>query len=259
MRFIHPVAWVGFFLNCALAYGFLASMDTVPPELYEQVVGESVNMQDVLSQVRSIFTIFLLFQALSVVLLRLQPKVGLLLGVLAGLVAVLPVSMVYILGIIFSYYGVIYDGYETAPAEGQGVGHEAMDWRARRMLFQGLFGVGAGVILFGVGAVSIGGFVVIGSLLFSLVALRAQRTSPFGIYDEYLALMPNLFSKRVMLPYTVIRSATLLSDETIQFTVVLKGSLQSFSWSLACIDPAQRKATVQRLAETLTHNGVELM
>ena len=259
MRFIHPVAWVGFFLNCALAYGFLASMDTIPPELYEQMVGEAVNMQEVLSQVRSIFATFLLFQALSFVLLRIQPKVGLLLGVLAGLVAVLPVSMVFILGVVYSYYAVIYDAYETAPVEQPGMGFVIMDWRPRRMLFQGLIGFGVGVLLLGIGAVSIGGFAVIGSLLYSLVALRVQRTPPFGLYEEYLALVPNLFAKRVMLPYSAIKSATLLSDETIQFTVMLKGSLQSFSWPLASIDPAGRKEIVQRLAETLTRNGVELM
>ena len=259
MRFIHPVAWVGFFFNCALAYGFLASLDTIPPELYEQMVGETVDLQEVFAQVRSIFVTFLLFQALALMLLRIQPKVGLLLGVLAGLVAVLPVSMVYILGVLFSYYGVLYDGYETAPPAQRGYGFEVMDWRSRRMTFQGMFGFGAGVLLLAVGAVSIGGFVIIGSLLYSLVGVRSQRTPPFGIYEDYLALAPNLFSKRVMLPYSAIRSATLLSDETIQFTIMQQGRLNSFSWPLACIDPALRKDLVQKLAETLTQNGVELM
>lgn len=259
MRFIHPATWLGLLINALYLSAVLGSSSFISPEVFSEIVGPEMNVDEVLKQVRTIVISFMCFQLLSVVVLMFHPRFGFLLAALSGFV-MLPLSFVFLLGAFLSYYSMIYSDFATAPPADLVAerGYVYPNGRVPNMFKAGVAIFALGFVMVALGIVTFGIIFVFAAPIILFVATRSKKLNPLQIYPNYIAVQPNVLCRELVIPYEDIRSATIMAGEVLQLNVSSKDGVIPIACPLQNLYLEDRKDAVKLLAELLTDHGVEL-
>jgi hypothetical protein len=259
MRHIHPAALVGLIINFALGWIFFSAMESLDMSQFAGQDQEFMQaLPPVLETIRTLFIGLLVFQALALGLIASGVRFGVILAVLAGFFS-LPGSLVYCIGALFSHERVKYAAFAEAPPDRPDAPALFFHALAAKKMF---FFSGAALILFffllwtGWGDVAV---LFLGLGLAGLfLALRSLRLRALTLHDDYCAVTPGLFSRRLRLSYADVNLATLLEDESIRFQMKTPDGTATLVWSLRTVEPRERRDALEKLGAALAAHDVPL-
>lgn len=258
MRFIHPAALVGLFLNLALGLMFFSVMASVDlSALSDQDQDTLEAVLEVLETVKTFYFVLLGLQALALGLIASRIRFGIHLALVAAFF-MLPGSLVYGIGAMFSQDRVKYADVAIAPAKYTGAHYIFRAYATKKMYL--FTGISTAFFLFmvmaGWGDVSL---IFFGFALAGLYfAVRSAKHHALTLHDDYFTLSPGIFSRRLLVPYSSVGLATLFDDETIRFSFPLGSCPAILMWSLRTVDPKERRFALEELGAALAAHGVQL-
>lgn len=258
MRYLHPAAAVGLVLNFLLAYTLLTFLGSINPALLPPQEQELIGaMIESLPVMRTIFYLVLTAQAAALLLICLRFSFGLPIACVAAFF-MLPASLVYLLGCVFSHYRVKYDAFPPAPKDYAGAEKIFASSGSRKSLI--LAGAMGLCLLLASLLNSFDLSVVFFCLI--LVALylylRSRSHHALSLHQDYFTITPSMFSGRLLIPYESVRLATLLEDGSIHFQVETPEGLRLLGWSLKSVEQAARRDALESLGGALAEHQVPL-
>jgi hypothetical protein len=88
--------------------------------------------------------------------------------------------------------------------------------------------------------------------------MRARRNHALALYDDYFTLPPGLLAPRILIPYSIVRLATLNDDQSVRFDLDMPKGLARLRWSLRNVAPGYRREALEELGAALSAHGVPL-
>lgn len=260
MRYIHPAALIGLFLNVALGLGFFLEaghLDLKDLGLNDMQMQNAV--QHFIELLRVMYVGMLALQALALGMLVSRISAGVWLAGFATLF-LLPVSLVYFIGILLTHNRIKYGPFTFAGAPAtMARPHMAFAAYARKKLalFSGINAL-LFLFLFTQGSVN-PSLIFLGLALAGLaLVLRCAKFHALALYDDHFTLLPGALAFPLRIPYDSVRIATLLADQSIQFQMDAPGGVRLLTWSLSGIDPRERRQALEELGAALAAQNVPL-
>ncbi len=255
MRLLHPAAWAGFFLNCALVLILFATLNEA---LLAELDAQERAVMELMQSLRPIVFGILVIQALGLALIAMRFGAGLVVACIGGAL-MLPAGVVFIVGCVLSHYNIRYFRFFPAPSGYAGARAIFRTAYARR--FWIMFGVGAALafLLFNTGLANFAFLILAFACTAMYLAFRVTTQHPLVLFDTHLTIVPAVMARRVVLPYQAIRAATMFADSSIRFDVDTADGTHSLSWSLNSVEEQSRRAALEALATALTANNVPLL
>ena len=259
MRSIHPAAWAGIFLQLAFALVTFSALANADLSMFEPQDRQSMEeyIRVLLEVGRPLFLGFLAAQAGALLLMAYRVPFGLGIAMITGFLS-LPISLIYLVGCLLTHYRIRYSDYPIAPKDYSGARFIFRSLaRKRMMVFMGA-GFAFCMAFMVMGIVNMAATFLAVGLAGAYCAHRAASHHALSIHKDYITVSPGLFADRLLLPYAIIRMATLNENNTITFEVdTLQGS-KSLVWSLLIVEPAQRRQAIEELGAALDAHGVPL-
>lgn len=259
MRIVHPIAWVGLFLNVALAfllYNSLGGMDLAAMDEASRAAWEELSAI-LLHTVRPFHLALLLAQTAALGLMAMRVPFALGVAFIAAMLTI-PGSFVYLLGCLLTHYRVKYADFAVAPAGYRGARHIFPAFALRKMQVFSLVNFSAGLFLVWRGDYMVS-FTFFALTLVGLYCLyRARAIHALSLHGDHCTLNPGLFAPRLRISYADVELATLFENETIQFTIRTPDGRRSLLWPLQTVRPEQRRQAVEELGAELDACGVPL-
>lgn len=255
---LHPAAWIGFFLNCLVAFLFVSALTGIDLSLFSEeeqaILGLVLEKADA---IRMIFFAVLAAQAIALGLLATRSPFGLVLAVLGALL-MLPGSLFYLIGCLLTHYrNKLLDFAPAPPIYAQARASFASAYAPKMRIissvsiavsFLAIYAgwMNAAAICFGV------------SLAGLYFAVRTRKLPPLAVFDQYFTLTPGIFATGVLVPYNSVKLATLKPDQSITFQVETEKGARALVWSLQSVIAAERREALEELGKALSSHGVPL-
>jgi hypothetical protein len=255
---LHPAAWIGFLLNCLVAYLFLTALAGIDISAFTEEEQYLIGMvMEKGETIRSILYVTLAMQAVALGLLATRSPLGLAVAVLGALL-MLPGSLVYLIGCLLTHYrnkfleftpalkayGEALFRFSSASAPIMRITASASIALSFLAVYTGW--LNAAALCFGV------------SLAALFFAFRSRTIPPLAIFEDCFTVTPGLFASSVLIPYAKVSLATLRPDECILFLVETEQGLRSLPWSLRSVLHSERREALERLGSALSEHGVPL-
>lgn len=255
---LHPAAWIGFLLNCLVAFFFMSAIAAIDPSLFSEdeqlMLGVLLEQADSL---RVIFYVVLAMQAVALGMLATRVPFGLALACL-GSVLMLPGSLLYLIGCLLSHYRNKYLDFTPAPSNYSGALFRFSSAFAPKMRITASVAIALSFLAVLTGWVNAAAVCFGVSIAAFYFAIRTRRMPPLTLFDKHLTLTPGLFASSLLIPYSSIRVATLMPNESIVFTVESEARERPLTWSLLSVAAPERREALEALGKILSENGVTL-
>lgn len=146
------------------------------------------------------FLISLLLQMISLPILFKSPKWGLALAIIGSLI-ILPLSLIFLAGYLFSYEKYCNRGLEVFSPTEKNTPAQALKFKTSMFYIQGGISLAIGLFILADG-VSVGGLLVCSGIVFISNAMRLKQRVMIGVLDDKLVLTPALYAETCLIPLT---------------------------------------------------------
>jgi len=146
------------------------------------------------------FLVSILLQIISLPLLFKSPKWGLALAIIGSLI-ILPLSMIFLAGYMFSYEKHCNKGLEVFSPNEKNTPSRALIFKTSMFYVQGGISLAIGLFILADG-VSVGGLLVCTGIIFISNAMRLKHRVMIGVSGDKLILTPALYAETCLIPLT---------------------------------------------------------
>ncbi len=251
----HPAAWGGLVINALLVFFlYFVSSSLDPANLPEdqQFVADLI-----LKSLPVLFTI-LLVQLAGLYLVATGKKVGL--GLVAlGTFFMLPISLIYGIGCLYTYFGKASEELPRAKPITSQPEHTFPSIYPFWFFLGGCSFAMAAWISFETAQSDTGIIAMSFSFTSMLLGARAKDTPALALHPQGLAIAPNLFGPQLFLSYENLQSARLHQDKRIEFSLNIGATRHTVNWNMKQIRPGDQKAALEELARKLRAHNVALL
>lgn len=187
----HIAVWIGLVLNLI----FLGIISYIPSALEpyrDQLDYQMQQLIEVLPYVKILMTGGMAAQLASLAFLRNQPKLGLVLAMIGGIIFI-PLGFVFIVGYLYDYNRVVYRSLKTVPKLAQLPFEVLLKFNKQRQISMAvLYGIlGVALLVFGM---DIGGIMVAVAIVLVINARRIQYYPMLAIVGDNLLFTPGQYA-----------------------------------------------------------------
>ncbi|HHO3376668.1 TPA: hypothetical protein ACRRWQ_000456 [Morganella morganii] len=187
----HIAVWIGLVLNLI----FLGIISYIPSALEpyrDELDYQMQQMIEVLPYVKILMTGGMAAQLASLAFLRNQPKLGLVLAMIGGIIFI-PLGFVFIVGYLYDYNRVVYRSLKTVPKLAQLPFEVLLKFNKQRQISMAvLYGIlGVALLVFGM---DIGGIMVAVAIVLVINARRIQYYPMLAIVGDNLLFTPGQYA-----------------------------------------------------------------
>lgn len=197
MKGISKLAWAGLALNI----GYLGAVVYLTTQIEDDELNIFARNAIAFLQYFTIpFLVSLLLQIISLPILFKSPKWGLALAIIGSLI-ILPLSMIFLAGYLFSYEKHRNRGLEVFSPNEKNTPSRALIFKTSMFYVQGGITLAIGLFILADG-VSVGGLLVCTGIIFISNAMRLKQRVMIGVLDDKLILTPALYAETCLIPLT---------------------------------------------------------
>lgn len=197
MKGISKLAWAGLALNI----GYLGAVVCLTTQIEDDELNIFARNAIAFLQYFTIpFLVSLLLQIISLPILFKSPKWGLALAIIGSLI-ILPLSLLFLAGYLFSYEKQRNRGLEVFSADNKNTPSQALKFKTSMFYVQGGITLAIGLFIL-VDGVSVGGLLVCSGIIFISNAMRLKQRVMIGVLDDKLILTPALYAETCLIPLT---------------------------------------------------------
>lgn len=203
MKYLSVTLWFGLFLNVLfvlLIWQFSALFPT-----HSEMYGTGLSYAEretirILSTLLQPFSITIIIQMFSVLILFKFPKLGLILSILSAII-MLPLSFVFIVGYLYSYENRV--NRALTPYNNTQAPDIRILFRTNQIKAMSAFMVVAGIICLFIG-VNLGGLLLIVGFVHLCNGVRLNNKFIIGLYNDNLILTPNAYANTYLIPLNAV-------------------------------------------------------
>lgn len=187
----HIAVWIGLALNLI----FLGIISYIPSALEpyrDELDYQMQQLIEVLPYVKILMTGGMAAQLASLAFLRNQPKLGLVLAMIGGIIFI-PLGFIFIVGYLYDYNRVVYRSLKTVPKLAQLPFEVLLKFNKQRQISMAvLYGIlGVALLVFGM---DIGGIMVAVAIVLVINARRIQYYPMLAIAGDNLLFTPGQYA-----------------------------------------------------------------
>lgn len=187
----HIAVWIGLVLNLI----FLGIISYIPSALEpyrDQLDYQTQQLIEVLPYVKILMTGGMAAQLVSLAFLRNQPKLGMVLAMIGGIIFI-PLGFIFIVGYLYDYNRVVYRSLKTVPKLAQLPFEVLLKFNKQRQIsMAALYGVlGVALLVFGM---DIGGIMVAVAVVLVINARRIQYYPMLAVVGDNLLFTPGQYA-----------------------------------------------------------------
>ncbi|HCU0877687.1 hypothetical protein [Morganella morganii] len=187
----HIAVWIGLVLNLI----FLGIISYIPSALEpyrDELDYQMQQLIEVLPYVKILMTGGMAAQLASLAFLRNQPKLGLVLAMIGGIIFI-PLGFIFIVGYLYDYNRVVYRSLKTVPKLAQLPFEVLLKFNKQRQISMAvLYGIlGVALLVFGM---DIGGIMVAVAIVLVINARRIQYYPMLAIAGDNLLFTPGQYA-----------------------------------------------------------------
>lgn len=258
MRSLHPAAWVGFLLNCALIYIFFFSLANIDlSQLGEEDRAVFSLLLENIESFRFFFYGAIAAQGVGLGLLASRLPFGLAAAIL-GALPLVPASLVYLIGCLVTHANNKYIGFSQTPPDYSKARAVFASALVGKMRIASGVAIGASLLAVFIGFPNMATVCFGISLAALFFAVRSRKNPTLAIFDNFFTLTPGVYTSSILIPYSSVRRATLNPDQSIFFEVESPEDARVLPWSLRSVEPQERRRAMEELGAALSANGVQL-
>lgn len=210
---ISKLAWAGLAVNIVVATAtFLyLSQDAVFSSYEEELLDEFISIMLI------IFKISIPMQIISLLLLYKAPKAGRVLAFIAT-VLMLPLSMIFFIGYLFSYEWRCNRGLTPFSAGTHPPLDVSLEFNLKQFSLSGILCIVLGIVI-GLFGINVGWVVVAAGLVALINSSRLKNRIMIGLSQDKLIITPALYAETFSIP---INDVTLIQDTPQSFKLQIK-------------------------------------
>ncbi len=213
MEKISKLAWTGLAINIILAaiIQFYLSQNGALSS-YEELL-----LEDFIKIVLIIFAISIPMQVISLLLLSKAPKTGRVLAFIAT-VLMLPLSMIFFIGYLFSYEWRYNRGLTPFNAGAYPPLDVSLGFNVKQFSLSGILCIVLGIVIALLG-INVGWVVVVAGVVALFNSFRLENRIMIGVSQDNLIITPALYAETFIIP---ISDVTLIQDKPQSFKLQIK-------------------------------------
>lgn len=213
MEKISKLAWTGLVINITLAaiIQFYSSQNGALSS-YEELL-----LEDFIKIVLIIFAISIPMQVISLLLLSKAPKAGRVLAFIAT-VLMLPLSMIFFIGYLFSYEWRYNRGLTLFNADAHPPLDVSLGFNLKQFSLSGILCIVLGIVI-GLIGINVGWVLVAAGVVALVNSSRLEGRIMIGLSQDNLIVTPALYAETFIIP---ISDVTLIQDKPQSFKLKIK-------------------------------------
>lgn len=215
---ISKVVWVGLIVNI-LWFSVVWYSTVSAQDVFDQLNYAERQLFEVLSFLLIPFAISVAVQIISLPVLFKLPKLGLTLAIISSIL-MLPVSMIFFIGYMFSYEKRRNNGLRPYIASESNRPDNALNFDTSKFAMQGLMFAIIGVVIGFIG-VSVGWIVACSGMVALLNSFRLKKHVMIGVLQDQLIITPALYAGTYLVP---LSDVTLIKEDKKLFKVQINSA-----------------------------------
>lgn len=251
----HPAAWGGLVINAILVFFlYMVSASLDPANLPE----DQKFVAELIQKSLPVLVTVLVVQLAGLYLVATGKKAGL--GLVAlGTFFMLPISLIYGIGCLYTYFGKTSEAIprtKTLPNQPEYTFASVYPFW---FFLGGCSFALAAWLSFETGQSDTGIIAMSFSFTSMFFGARAKDTPALALYAQGISVAPNLFGPQLFLPFENLQSARLHQDKRIEFSLYLNAARHTVTWNMKQVRPGDQKAALEELARKLRAHNVALL
>lgn len=210
---ISKLAWAGLAINIAVATVIVLylSQDGLVESYEEELLDEFISILLI------IFAISIPMQGISLLLLSKAPKAGRVLAFIST-VLMLPLSMIFFIGYLFSYEWRYNRGLTPFNADVPPALDVSLGFNLKQFSLSGILCIVLGIVI-GLIGINVGWLIVAVGVVALINSSRLENRIMIGLSQDKLIITPALYAETFIIP---ISDVTLIQDKPQSFKLQIK-------------------------------------
>lgn len=210
---ISKLVWAGLAINIAVATVIVLylSQNGLVKSYEEELLDEFISILLI------IFAISIPMQVISLLLLSKAPKTGRVLAFIAT-VMMLPLSMIFFIGYLFSYEWRYNRGLTLFNASAYPPLDVSLGFNVKQFSLSGILCIVLGIVIALLG-INVGWVVVVAGVVALINSFRLENRIMIGVSQDNLIITPALYAETFIMP---ISDVTLIQDKPQSFKLKIK-------------------------------------
>ncbi|HHR5880703.1 TPA: hypothetical protein ACS7XF_000616 [Providencia alcalifaciens] len=255
MKYLSVTLWFGLFLNVLFVL-FIWQFSALFPT-HSDMYGTGLSYAEretisILSALLQPFSIAIIVQVFSVLILFKFPKLGLTLSILSAII-MLPLSFVFIVGYLYSYENrvnralTLYNNTQDPDIR--------ILFRTNQIKATSVFMIVAGIICLFIGF-NLGGLLLIVGIVRLCNAIRLNNKFIIGLYNDNLILTPNAYANTYLIPLSVV-SVIENGFSTLELSVSLPELNKKFTIKKDLLAGEDFSEVLEKIVANIPNSNVE--